>query len=57
MIYNLKDHAHWVTTLTLNTDFVLRTGPFDHLGKKTSSDSEGSHLTNLPRAGGEGHFS
>ncbi|KAG8800432.1 hypothetical protein FRC17_006878 [Serendipita sp. 399] len=34
------DHAHWVTTLTLNTDFVLRTGPYDHTGKQPSSDEE-----------------
>jgi ribosome assembly protein 4 len=40
----LKDHAHWVTTLTLNTDFVLRTGPFDHKGKKPSSDEEAQAL-------------
>jgi ribosome assembly protein 4 len=39
-LYTLKDHAHWVTTLALNTDFVLRTGPFDHTEKKPSSDSE-----------------
>ncbi|KAI0358266.1 WD-repeat protein [Trametes cingulata] len=43
-LHTLKDHAHWVTTLTLNTDFVLRTGPFDHLGKKTTSDSEAQSL-------------
>lgn len=43
-MHTLKDHAHWVTTLTLNTDFVLRTGPFDHLGKKTSSDTEGAFI-------------
>lgn len=24
----LTGHAHWVNNLTLNTDFVLRTGPF-----------------------------
>lgn len=46
-MHTLKDHAHWVTTLTLNTDFVLRTGPFDHLGKKTSSDIEGTFLYQL----------
>ena len=40
-IHTLKDHAHWVTTLALNTDFVLRTGPFDHTGTKPSSDEEG----------------
>ncbi|KAN0121119.1 WD40-repeat-containing domain protein [Russula decolorans] len=39
-LHTLKDHAHWVTTLSLNTDFVLRTGPFDHTGKLPSSDEE-----------------
>ncbi|KAH9975808.1 WD-repeat protein [Lactifluus volemus] len=39
-LHTLKDHAHWVTTLSLNTDFVLRTGPFDHTGKRPSSDQE-----------------
>lgn len=40
-LHILKDHAHWVTTLALNTDFVLRTGPFDHRGITPSSDAEG----------------
>ena len=40
-LLTLNQHAHWVTTLTLNTDFVTRTGPFDHTGKKPSSDEEG----------------
>ncbi|KAG8997594.1 hypothetical protein FRB94_003321 [Tulasnella sp. JGI-2019a] len=40
LLYTLKDHAHWVTTLALSTDFVLRTGPFDHTGKKPASDEE-----------------
>jgi ribosome assembly protein 4 len=39
-LHILKDHAHWVTTLALNTDFVLRTGPFDYTGKQPSSDEE-----------------
>ncbi|KAF8884058.1 WD40 repeat-like protein [Gymnopilus junonius] len=43
-LHTLKDHAHWVTTLTLNTDFVLRTGPFDHTGKRPSSDEEAQKL-------------
>lgn len=43
-IHTLKDHAHWVTTLALNTDFVLRTGPFDHTDKKPSSDEEAQQL-------------
>ena len=44
LLHALKDHAHWVTTLTLNTDFVLRTGPFDHTSKKPSSDGEAQSL-------------
>ncbi|KAF9001939.1 WD-repeat protein [Cyathus striatus] len=43
-LYVLKDHAHWVTTLALNTDFALRTGPFDHTGKKPTSDEEAQKL-------------
>ncbi|KAF7297744.1 WD repeat protein [Mycena kentingensis (nom. inval.)] len=39
-LHVLKDHAHWVTTLALNTDFVLRTGPFDHTGAKPVSDTD-----------------
>lgn len=42
-LHTLKEHAHWVTTLTLNTDFVLRTGPFDHKAKVPASDEEGTH--------------
>ncbi|KAG9126945.1 hypothetical protein FRC07_001278 [Ceratobasidium sp. 392] len=41
LLHTLKDHAHWVTTLALNTDFVLRTGPYDHTGQRSSSDDEG----------------
>ncbi|PPQ65191.1 hypothetical protein CVT24_011375 [Panaeolus cyanescens] len=43
-LHTLKEHAHWVTTLALNTDFVLRTGPFDHTGKKPASDEEAQKL-------------
>ena len=43
-LHVLKDHAHWVTTLALNTDFVLRTGPFDRTGKKPVNDEEGTHI-------------
>ncbi|KIK02382.1 hypothetical protein K443DRAFT_6159 [Laccaria amethystina LaAM-08-1] len=43
-LHTLKDHAHWVTTLTLNTDFVLRTGPYDHTGKKPASDEDAQKL-------------
>ncbi|KAF9643630.1 WD-repeat protein [Thelephora ganbajun] len=44
LLHTLKDHAHWVTTLTLNSDFVLRTGPFDHSSKIPSSDEEARSL-------------
>ena len=48
-LHTLKDHAHWVTTLALNTDFVLRTGPYDHTSKKPASDEDGQspslHIT------------
>ena len=48
LLHMLPDHAHWVTTLTLNTDFVLRTGPFDHTGKKPASDEEGETIRVCP---------
>ncbi len=37
----LSEHAHWVNTLALSTDFVLRTGPFDHHAKTPKDDDEG----------------
>ncbi|KAI8909106.1 quinon protein alcohol dehydrogenase-like superfamily [Gorgonomyces haynaldii] len=30
IVRSLDGHAHWVNHLALSTDFVLRTGPFDH---------------------------
>lgn len=30
----LQGHAHWVNSLALNTDYVLRTGAFDEHGRK-----------------------
>ncbi|EJT97943.1 ribosome assembly protein [Dacryopinax primogenitus] len=39
-LWSLTDHAHWVTTLTLNTDFATRTGPFDHTNRVPKSDAE-----------------
>jgi ribosome assembly protein 4 len=43
LIRTLSDHAHWVNTLSLSTDWVLRTGPFDHFGKvgSTAKEAEG----------------
>lgn len=33
-----------MTTLALNTDFVLRTGPFDHTPKRPTSDEDAKQL-------------
>lgn len=30
--------------MALSTDFVLRTGPYDHTGKKPKDDTEGRPL-------------
>eukprot|EP00427_Karlodinium_veneficum_P026720 CAMPEP_0169218590 /NCGR_PEP_ID=MMETSP1016-20121227/19518_1 /TAXON_ID=342587 /ORGANISM="Karlodinium micrum, Strain CCMP2283" /LENGTH=511 /DNA_ID=CAMNT_0009296585 /DNA_START=48 /DNA_END=1583 /DNA_ORIENTATION=- len=30
----LKGHAHWINTLALNTDYVLRSGPYSHEERK-----------------------
>ena len=40
MVEDLKGHAHWVNTLALNTDYVLRSGCFDHTGKTFSNNKE-----------------
>ncbi|GAA98363.1 uncharacterized protein L969DRAFT_85645 [Mixia osmundae IAM 14324] len=36
----LSEHAHWVTTMALNTDFILRTGPFDPVGPTPANETE-----------------
>jgi len=36
----LKGHAHWVNCLALSTDYVLRTGCFDHKQKTFANDKE-----------------
>ena len=41
LIRTLSEHAHWVNTMALSTDFVLRTGPYDHVGKVPKDDEEG----------------
>ena len=40
MIRTLEGHAHWVNHLALNSDFVLRTGPFDHTGRTFATKEE-----------------
>ena len=36
LVRELKGHAHWVNTLALSTDYVLRTGCFDHTQREFS---------------------
>lgn len=31
-VCSLKGHGHWVNTMSLSTDYALRTGAFDHTG-------------------------
>ncbi|BGP40381.1 ribosome assembly [Rhodotorula kratochvilovae] len=44
LIRTLSEHAHWVNTMALNTDFILRTGPFDHLAKPPKTDEEAKEM-------------
>ena len=50
LIRTLSEHAHWVNTLALNTDFVLRTGSFDQHGKVPKSDAEGNFYPSYSRS-------
>ncbi|XP_010493116.1 PREDICTED: notchless protein homolog [Camelina sativa] len=36
----LEGHGHWVNSLALSTDYVLRTGAFDHTGQQYYSPEE-----------------
>ncbi|RKP10731.1 WD40-repeat-containing domain protein [Thamnocephalis sphaerospora] len=40
LVKTLQGHAHWVNTMALNVDYVLRTGPFDHKGQRPADDEE-----------------
>lgn len=40
MTQELKGHAHWVNTLALSTDYVLKTGCFDHTQKEFKTEKE-----------------
>jgi len=44
MVRSLEGHAHWVNTLALNTDYVLRTGAFDHTGKEPANKEEAQSI-------------
>lgn len=40
LVNELKGHAHWVNTLALSTDYVLRTGCYDHFQKEFANEKE-----------------
>ena len=44
----LKGHGHWVNTLALNTDYVIRSGPYSHEPAKFKDLAE----KKVPTAGG-----
>jgi len=43
LIRSLNEHAHWVNSLALSTDYVLRTGAFDIQGTYASALAQGTH--------------
>jgi len=51
-LHILSAHAHWVNTMSLSTDFVLRTGSFDHTGtvSKTFEESTKKALERYRKA-------
>lgn len=50
LIRTLSEHAHWVNTMALSTDFVLRTGPYDHTGKVAKDDTEGELAASISQS-------
>ncbi|KAF8426396.1 WD40-repeat-containing domain protein [Tirmania nivea] len=40
LLHNLNSHAHWVNHLALSTDFVLRTGFYDHTKDAPKTEEE-----------------
>ena len=40
LVRSLEGHAHRVNTLALSTEFVCRTGAYDHTGKEPASPAE-----------------
>lgn len=47
MVRSLQGHGHWVNTMSLSTDYALRTGAFDHRGvgpKNTEAAKEAAQL-------------
>ena len=40
LVRTLTGHAHRINTLALSSDYIIRTGPFDHRGTQFESDKE-----------------
>jgi ribosome assembly protein 4 len=40
IVRTLVGHGHWVNTMSLNTDYVLRTGAYDHTGTEYATPEE-----------------
>jgi ribosome assembly protein 4 len=49
LVHTLNGHAHWVNHLALSTDFVLRTGFYDHKGDGGEISAEGRKKRALAR--------
>ncbi|KAG9299423.1 hypothetical protein G9A89_009375 [Geosiphon pyriformis] len=43
LVKTLSGHAHWVNTMALSTDFLLRTGAIDHTGKTPKDEIEATN--------------
>ncbi|KAF8822656.1 putative notchless [Cardiosporidium cionae] len=64
LLRDLKGHAHWVNTLTMNTEYVLRTGPFDfhttqyfHSFEEMKEAAKKRYVKCIETCGGERLFS
>ena len=44
LIRTLEGHGHWVNTIALSTDFVLRTGFFDYTGRIPKDENQGMFI-------------
>jgi len=49
LIRTLNEHSHWVNTLALNTDYILRTGPFDPKDPVKPQDADAAKQAALKR--------
>lgn len=44
LVRTLKGHAHWVNTMALSTEYVLRSGAYDHTGKAPADQQEAKQV-------------